>query len=261
MLQMYGLPGTKKCQDIGKVFVNNRLISLLEDVVKDYVQMADESYMDRITSSADWEKPLEEIIDLKRLSQDRAFYSDWLDINALAPNSSSPQRAMDDFFSLYRLLKAKKEYKPDLSMEYTLYAVIHNEQDICEDEPDLHERVQRVPEPERSQMMEDLLKEAERLKSSEPEAWEETALEIADELMSYYEDLEKYIVTCFEDTDCLFLDDMDEEKMESSGIADYFGVSILGDSAKVEMEGNGQHYQYRVHAWDLEEGSPSENTL
>ena len=49
-------PGSGKCQEYGKRVVNERLSALVEDVVKDYVQMCDDSYMERITASTDWDK-------------------------------------------------------------------------------------------------------------------------------------------------------------------------------------------------------------
>ena len=38
MLQLYGTPGAEKCIEFGNRFVNDRLISLMEDVVKDYTE-------------------------------------------------------------------------------------------------------------------------------------------------------------------------------------------------------------------------------
>ena len=253
MLLLHGTPGAEKCQEYGKRFVNDRLIELMKNTVTDYVEMCDAPYRERITCSEDWEKALEEIIDLERLSHDEAFFNDWMDMYAMTPNTVGPQRALHDFFSLYRLLKAKKEYKPDLTMEYILYRVIKLELDICKDEPELHDRVKKIPEPARSQMMEELLVEAAELKEGDPETWEESIPEIADQLMAYYEDLDKYVLTCFEDEDFLFLDDMDEDEMEGSGFADDFGVNIKGDEATVKIEGDGQNFEFGVPAWELEE--------
>ena len=252
MLRLYGTSGAEKCIEFGNRFVNDRLISLMEDVVKDYVQMSDHSYMERITDSSDWEKPLDEIIDLERLGRDEKFFSEGLDAYALTPRTVGPQRALHDFFSLYRLLKAKKEYKPDLSMEYILYAIIHNELGICQDEPEIHEQIKRIPEPIRSQMMEELLVEAASLKEGDSETWPEEISDIAEHLMSYYEDLDKYISTCFEDGDCFFLDDMDEDEMEDSGFAESFGVNVKGDEAMIKIESNGQSLEFGVGAWELE---------
>ena len=252
MLLLHETPGADKCQEYGKRFVNDRLISLMKDLVTEYIEMYDAPYRERITCSADWEKPLEEIVDLERLSHDEAFFNDWIDLYAMVPNTIGPQRALHDFFSLYRLLKAKKEYKPDLTMEYILYRVIQLELDLCNDEPEMHEQVKKIPEPARSQMMEELLAEAADLKESDPETWKEDIPQIADQLMAYYEDLDKYVLTCFEDEDCFFLDEMDEEEMEESGFADDLRVNIKGDEATVKIEGNGQSFEFGIAAWELE---------
>ena len=252
MLLLYETPGAEKCREYGKRFVNERLISLVKDCVTDYVQMCDDSYMNHIKSSSDWEKPLDEIIDLERLGHDENFFCDCLERYALVPGTLSPQRALHDFFSLYRLLKAKKEYRPDLIMGYILYRLIQVELDRCKDVPDFHEQVQRIPEPVRSQMMKELLVEAENYKKIDPETWEEEVPEIAEQMMSYYEDLEKYNETCFEDEDCFFLDAMDESEMQDSGFADDMGVNIKGDVASVKIEGNGLSFEFDVSAWDVE---------
>ncbi len=259
MLQMYCTPGAEKCREIGKKFVNDRLIALMDDAIVAYVDMFDEEerYRERITCSADWEKPLEEIVDLERLSHDEKFYDDYLDFNGLVPRTVGPQQALHDFFSLRRLLKARKEYKPELSMEYILYALIEMELDFCKDEPELHERRKRIPEPDRSAMMEELRTEAAENMESAPELYEnETIEEVMEELMAYYEDLGEYRMTCFEDTDSLFLDDMDDTAMKDSGMADFFGFDLMGDSRKMRIESvdGGTVYEFDVSPWETEEG-------
>lgn len=81
------VPGEKKCQEIGLKFVNDRLIKLMDDAIISYVAMYDseDRYRERIKCSADWEKPLEEIMDLDRLSQDEKFFDEYLDMMGLVP--------------------------------------------------------------------------------------------------------------------------------------------------------------------------------
>ena len=129
-------------------------------------------------------------------------------------------------------------------MEYILYRIIQVELDSCKDEPDLHQQIKKIPEPAREQIMKELLAEATDLKKSDPKAWEEDISEISNQLMAYYEDLEKYDLTCFEDEDFLFLDDMDEAEMEDSGFAHALGVNIKGDEATVKIEDNGQNFEF-----------------
>jgi len=253
MIQMYFLPGKELCLEQGRSFVNSRLIGLMENVMAEYAQIGDDSYMEKITSSEDWEKPLETIIDLDRMRKDEGFVTGWLREYELIPQTIGPQRGLQDFFSLYDLLKAKEEYKPSLSMEYILLGIIDMELDFCKDMPEYHQRVKRIPEPLRSQMMQELLEEAKESREEDPDT-EETDEEFAEELMAYYEDLEQYINICFEDTDCLFLDDMDEDEMEESGFADLLGVHITGDSRKMQVIHNsGKTKEYDVSPWKQDE--------
>ncbi|MCR5604920.1 MAG: hypothetical protein K6G27_14645 [Lachnospiraceae bacterium] len=252
MLRMYVTPGSLKCKEYGKRFVNDRLIKLMEDVMAEYAQMGDDSYMSHIRSSEEWEAPLETVIDLNRMRKDKAFARDWLIEMAYIPETIDSQRALHDFWSLYDLLKARKEYKPDLSMEYILYSIIRGELDFCKDMPECHDKRQRIPEPQRSEMLKELIEEAKEYKEGEPETWDESIPEIAEKLMGYYEDLGEYIETCFEDTDFLFLDDMDEKGLEKSGLVDRMGIHIKGDEAKVRIEGENLAYEYKVRAWETE---------
>ena len=173
MLMMYCTPGGEKCQEIGRKFVNDRLIRLVDDAIMFYVHMCgkDERYREKITCPADWEKPLDEIVDMERLSQDEKFFSEYLDMMGLVPRTVGPQRALRDFFSLRKLLRAKKEYKPDLSMEYILLALINMELDLCKDEPESHERVKRIQDNDRQ-----LMKEAEQAKAEAEAAKKETEM-------------------------------------------------------------------------------------
>lgn len=42
MLLLHGAPGSEKCHEYGNRFVNDRLISLMKDIVTDYVEMYDQ---------------------------------------------------------------------------------------------------------------------------------------------------------------------------------------------------------------------------
>ena len=108
MIQMYFLPGKELCLEQGRSFVNSRLIGLMENAMAEYAQIGDDSYMEKITSSKDWEKPLETIIDLNRMRKDENFVTGWLREYELIPQTIGSQRGLQDFFSLYDLLKAKR---------------------------------------------------------------------------------------------------------------------------------------------------------
>jgi len=251
MIKMFNTPGGTICQNEGKLFVNNRLISLLEDLMIQYAEMRDNSYVKKIACPPSAEKPLHEIIDLDRLSKDERFVTEWLESFSLIPQTVGPQRALYDFFSLYRLLKARKEIKPSLTMEYILYHLIEMEKDLCLDMPEIHESRKQIAESIRSQMMPELMKKAAELRERDLEAFDETVPEIAEELMAYYEDLDKYGQTCFEDMDCLLLDEMDEEAVEESGFAERHGINVAGDEATVTIQGFGKFHEFSVPAWEL----------
>lgn len=256
MIQMYFTPGGKVCNKLGRKFVNDRLIDLMEDLMAEYAQMGDDSYMAHIKSSKEWEAPLETVIDLNRMRNDIRFAKNWLIEMEYVPDSFAPDRALHDFWSLYDLLKAEKEYKPDLSMEYILYYIIEYEKDLCKDMPDLHERRKHIAEPIRSIMMEELKEEAADIQEQDPETYEESIPEIAEDLMACYEDLDQYIETCFEDTDCLFLNEMNEKELEESGLVEAMGINIKGDETQVKIEIDGQQFEYSVPAWEAERIKP-----
>lgn len=249
MLRMYNLPGGKLCQEYGRQFVNNRLIELMENVMAEYAQTGNNTYMEKIKSSKDWEKPLETIIDLNRMRQDEKFVTEWLEEYGLIPQTIGPRRALHDFFSLYDLLKAKEEYKPDLSMEYILLSIIDMELDFCKDMPELYHMVKRIPRSIRTKVMQELLIEAAECKDQDPET-EETVQQIAKDMMASFEDLNEYINICFEDTDCLFLNDMDEEEMERFGIENHLGFHIMGDTRKIKItHTSGESIEADISPW------------
>ena len=139
------------------------------------------------------------------------------------------------------------EKTDDENLGVILYTLIQGEMENCKDDPELYKRVRQIPEPGRAQMLEELTVEA---KDREPET--ESVPEIAEGWLASYEDLGEYEMLCFEDTDCLFLDDMDETEMEDSGFAEGLGMNVKGDEATVRVEGNGETYEFTVPAWEME---------
>ncbi len=64
------------------------------------------------------------------LCSERAGFIDGENIAmAYLPEGYPPQKASQQFFGFYRLLKAKKDYVPELAMEYILFQLIFNEVD------------------------------------------------------------------------------------------------------------------------------------
>ena len=215
MLEMYSLPGGKVCYSAGKKFVNDRLIELLEDVILEYVQSYDTSYMAHIHNSKQWEAPLEKIIDLNRLRADMDFAKEKLFL--YLPDGYDIVKGLFAFFSLYDLLKAKESHKPELIMEYILFHLIEGRLNLCKDMPEIYSSIKHIPEPTRSQMLAEMVQELDV----------EDILEgyTSEDMIKAYEDLDKYYDYCFEDFDGLLLDEMSESDMIKSGFADEFGIN------------------------------------
>jgi len=200
MLQIYHLPGGTKCWVFGRRFINDRLIKLTEDVMSEFIQL-DGSYtehfkkMTKEQAQKEWEKPLPEIIDMDRLRLDSNFAEYCMEM--VLPPTHPRSKALYTFFGLYDLLKAEKEYKPELAMEYVLFSIIENELEWCKELPEDHRRVQRIPEPERSQMLAECEEEVKK-HFSDPDL----GLSFdAEDFLAEIEDLNEYMENCFEDLD------------------------------------------------------------
>ena len=239
MLDIYMMPEGEKSREIVKRHVNERLLKILDRAIKDYVMIFDDKrrYWKRITCSEDWEKSVDELFDLKQMEKDGDFFF-WMQVAYLAPATSTPLSAAQAFFALRRLLQEKGEYKPDLTEEYVLYALIRNELDYCKDLPESGGRVIRIPEPDRNIVLEDVLAEAAGDKEFEPELYENKSVEqIAEDLMGYDEDLGNYVMTCFEDEDFLMLDFIDAKAMKNTLFAQTLGINTGEDDVFTRPEG------------------------
>ncbi len=271
MLQLYLPPLNEEAYQIVSKYINNRLIGLMVDVID---ELAFPVNFGEGFSEEDWSKPAEEIYDFTALAENPEFAGEIADM--LLPENFPVEKASYEFFSLYRLLKAKKEYKPALPMEYILYHLIQrgigevefineleeegafDDLDEVYDEDDeemkslftkedLDEEVttiERIPEPDRSIVLKSLKE------TCEPD-------EDPEELLVWLEDLREYEAICFEDTDCLFLDQMEEDELYQSDMAKLMGIEDRPDKHTVDMSMNGQPIKLdmRLAPWDMEEES------
>ena len=256
MIQIYHLPGGTKCWEIGTRFINDRLIKLVEDVMADYVQFNNEIYlrerfkdMSKEEVQKEWEKPIGEIIDMNRLREDDGFAEYLMDL--LLPASHRRNKALYTFFGIYDLLKAEKAYEPELAMDYVLLMIINHELDWCEELPKYHKRIMRIPEPERTLMLAECEEEAAEMRRGS------ISLNNIDgeALMAEIEDLSEYTEICFEDHDCLMLDDVDEEALENDPIAQMMGVQTKGDGFRSEIEtdnGKKVKIEFNIAPWQME---------
>ena len=195
MLQMYNVPGGRICYKIGTRHINDQLIGLME-------------------SHMAWGETKG---DINALRNNRAFAEEC--VLSLTPENCDPEGALNSFFSLYDLLKAEKMYKPNLLMEYILFQIIQIEIDLTMDDREANSLIEKIPEENRKKM----LKEVEKLIKNGK--YDDLPDPSAEEEVSRFEDIQAYMDICFEDFDCLFLDQMTERELEERGLAKAFGIN------------------------------------
>ena len=277
-----------QANEIVKAFVNERLISLMEEIILDEVAwdmaLAGELGEDAMTKS------FEEMVDLAALMNDMEFAEN-VSMTYL-PEDFPVDRANQEFFGLYNLLKADKEYVPDLVKEYILYAIIFMEieqtdminEDIADglfeigdemeepfgeipkalknitfldpisDEDEEYTTVEQIPEPERT-----IVRDAVR-KMCEGSVPVEELDEHVDYVLSTYEDLREYEESCFWDHDFMLLDDMTEDEIRESGLNEMMGIVGPKPSNVIEFpfkyaDGEEKNIKAKVivHPWDTED--------
>ena len=262
MLEIPELPPDKAAAEIVRKFINNRLIVLMEEIIDE--EVAFDMIMSGVADAVDMkDKSIDEIIDIDELMQDMDFAEN-VSLMYL-PDGYPIEKANREFLGLYKLLKAKNEYIPELPMDYVLYRVIMNEiwqvdqinedmedglfDDLTDDpffegiEDEEVTTVERTPEPERSIVLKAL------------EAWEDENV-TAEDLINLYEDLRKYEEVCFWDTDFLFLDQMSEEELIHSDMAKALGIGERRDTQVMEISTDGSNkirFEVNIPPWENEE--------
>ena len=270
MLQMYLLPQDDKAAEIVKKFVNDRLIGIMEEIILDEVdwELAVKGELDEVDEGASFE----DVVDIDALMDDAEFASEvafWY-----FPDGYPLERVNQEFFGLYKLLKADKEYTPALPMEYALFQIIQSQinqvdqinedtedglfDGLAEDpffegiEDEVYDTIMHISEPDRSVVLSALEKESDESGMS------------AEEMITLYEDLREYDEVCFEDTDFAFLDDFDEETLVNSDMGKKLGIRKGTDGKKMEIElkedevflsraqAKKVSFEFNVGPWDLE---------
>ena len=251
MLKLACVPEDKEAAEIVKKFVNDRLIALMEDIILD--EVAWKMAINHTLAEDDGKKSFDELVDLAELLTDMDFAQN-VSLMYL-PDNFPIEQANQVFIGLYKLLKSKNEYVPELAMEYVLFHVIHaeisetdminediadglfdgmmegledmDEDDDSEDPEELileditdeeYTTVERIPDPDRAKVLKGL-REA-HAGECKPEELDE----YVENVMSFYEDLREYDETCFWDTDFMFLDDMTEEELYKSNLNKELGI-------------------------------------
>ncbi len=272
MLQLSTGLVNAEANKIVKKFINDRLIGLMEEIIMNEVTW--DKAMSNELSEEDRFKPFDDLVDMSKLMTDKDFAEN---VSLLyLPDGFPVERANQEFFGLYRLLKAKKEYVPELVMEYILYHVIYDEvgqtdiinedtedglyDELMDDpffegiEDEEYTTVMPIPEPDRGKVLNAIREQYEG----------QYAPEEMDDKVNYfinlYEDLREYDETCFEDTDFLLLDKMSQEEIIKSGLDEYMGIIVPKETRSIEfpVQGkNGQELNVKaeiyIHPWDLED--------
>ncbi len=259
MLKITSLPSNPEAAAIVEKYINDRLIAIMEEVIHDGVDWKVDLREDSM--EGDLNKTLDEIIDAEELLTDMNFAEE-ISLRYL-PADYPLEKANREFFGMYRLLKAKKRYVPELPMAYVLYSIIQREISMVDDMNKTREEedfddlpdylqideefttVEHIPEPGRTLVLDSLKEEAE----------EEEEL-TAEELLLQYEDLREYEVICFEDLDFLMLDIMDMDALVHSREAKILGIEERTDVKKVEYEIGSMKVSMDLYnpPWESEEG-------
>ncbi len=286
MLKLPNQLSDPKANEIVKTFVNERLINLMEEIILD--EVAWKMALSGELTEEDATKPFEEMVDIAQLMNDMDFAQN-VSLTYL-PDNYPVDRANQEFFGLYNLLKAENEYVPDLVKEYILFAIIYMEVeemdminedmadgryddledldeideleefagipffDDMDDEDMEYTTVEQIPEPERSIVKEAIRKDYEG--SVEPEELDD----LLDYALSTYEDLREYEENCFWDHDFMMLDEMTEEELINSDLNKVFGFADPKQSNVIEFpfrQSDGKEKNIKakviVHPWDAED--------
>ena len=262
MLRLPSIPQDEQAAAIVKEFINNRLIRMMEDIILDEVAFS-MAFSGGIPEDLG-KKPMDEVIDIDELMQNMEFAKN-VSLSYL-PENYPIEKANREFLGLYKLLKAKNEYVPELPMEYVLYSVIQNAiwqvdminqdtedglfDELMDDpffegiEDEEYTTIELIPEPERSIVLKGLEREAEE--DFGPE-----------DLILHYEDLREYKETCFWDVDFALLDDIDEDSLIHSDLAKILGIGERQDVRQVEFSVAGGNTKVKMEIndapWDSEE--------
>ncbi|MBQ8940679.1 MAG: hypothetical protein IJ062_02505 [Firmicutes bacterium] len=264
---MLMLPPYFKDEEANKIvtrFVNKRLLDLMQEIILDEVSwnlaMAGQLNNDAASQNFD------ELVDIESLIYDMDFAEN-ISMTYL-PDNYPIERANYNFFGLYKLLKAKKEYVPELAMEYILYHIIYSavgeieligseeweeifydDQVFWDEEDEDYSTVINIPEPDRTAVLNAIRNENPNFSEEEIE-----------ETINLFEDLREYGNVCFWDTDFTLLDKYTEEEIKNSELNERMGIIDMERSNIIKIpfgDRNGKSAsiktEFLINQWDLEE--------
>jgi len=239
-------------------FVNQRLIDLMDDTVYTYwfSQIGDQPEIDEYGNR----RHIESYCTIESLMENSDFAKEVS--MCFLPDKYPVEKANEAFLELYKLIRARGEYIPELPMEYVLYHIICEEIDYINDlikdgQPDsdvVFSTVHKIPEPDRSIVLNAMKEPYESDYDHEEGEYN------PDFYIDEYEDMKNYLDTCFWDHDCLMLDEMPLDELKDSPIDQWFDMTGFKDSRHyqdVKTGADGEEMVVDVslddYPWNLEE--------
>ena len=266
MLELAIRPSDPKAAEIVTKHVNSQLLQVMREKIYEYAvyEKSAKETVDKIKSGEIKVDPndrtahlpelphiskLDEVVDFGELMDDEGFAESVSLLYLPKYYRSRPaMEANQQFISLYKLLKAKNEYLPELPMQYILYQLIcetadvFSDSDSFKDEDEESALVERIPEPDRSYVLEKLREELD------PEL-------APKDYIGMFEDFSEYEEMYFEDVDFAMLGYVDEKTFRSTPFADYIGLQNEQGKQEMDLNINGKniHTEIKIAPWELEE--------
>ena len=103
--------------------------------------------------------------------------------------------------------------------------------------------VKRIPIPDRT-----FLKKRFSLQFSDDDG-----INNSEELIDSFEDIEKYVESCFWDEDYLYLDEMSEEKIKGSALNKQLGIVDVDKTVVIDGPSGPMEVRLKIYPWDTEE--------
>ena len=266
MLELAIRPSDPKAAEIVTKHVNGRLLQIIREIIYDYAvyERAMDEVEKKIRSGEIKVDPNDRIAHLPQLPHiskldDIVDFGELLYDDGFAENVSRlylpkyyySRPAMDanhEFISLYKLIRAKGEYTPELPMQYILYQLICSTADFLadmdefQDEDEEPASIERIPEPDRSYVI------SKMRPALDPEF-------SAEDFLRHFEDLAEYEETCFADIDFAMLDYADEKSLRSAPFASYIGLQDEQGITTMDISVGGKYIQtkFKIEPWEIEE--------
>lgn len=254
----------KKANEIITHFVNERLLAIMRSIILDEI-ISDIDTAEEFDYKAAMDN-FDELVDIESLIYDMDFAKN-VSLMFL-PEHYPVIKANYNFLGLYKLLRAKKEYVPELAMEYVLYSIINSQveglamlkeadwKDVLEIYPDFnvaeadtYTNVITMPEPYRTVVLNAIRKDNPEFSENEIE-----------ETINLFEDLSEYGEICFWDTDFLLLNRFTEDELRNSELNEVMGIMDKKPSNIIKVpirNKNGKRIdvktEYYINPWDLED--------